>query len=178
MNCVRFAPDGSRYLRRVGRQGLPYDGKTGSLIGPLAADGADVHTAGIMSCAWSPDSKQVVTASMDGSCKVWDVASNTCAGTFSIGKEVDDQQVGCLWVNNRILSVSLSGYINYLDPTQPGTCQRVVKGFQKPIKSCLAVAPEGGAFFAASYDGRMAVRAGQRRANRLRRERPRRGHRT
>ncbi len=35
--------------------------------------------------------------------------------TYQFGTDLKDQQVGCLWSGNNILSVSLSGQITYLD---------------------------------------------------------------
>ena len=44
-----------------------------------------------------------------------------------MGSDVVDQQVGCLWQGDNILSVSLSGNINYLDPANPDKPRRIVK---------------------------------------------------
>ena len=44
-----------------------------------------------------------------------------------MGTAVEDQQLGCLWQGPHLLSVSLSGYINYLDVNNPATPLRVVK---------------------------------------------------
>lgn len=44
-----------------------------------------------------------------------------------MGKTVDDMQVGCLWQGDSILTVSLSGFINYLDPNNPSTPRKVLK---------------------------------------------------
>ena len=44
-----------------------------------------------------------------------------------MGTTIDDMQVGCLWQNNHLLSVSLSGNINYLDRENPSTPLRVIK---------------------------------------------------
>ena len=44
-----------------------------------------------------------------------------------------DQQVGCLCQGNYYLSVSLSGFINYLDINNPNKPLRVVKGHNKTI---------------------------------------------
>ena len=46
---------------------------------------------------------------------------------FCMGSTVDDQQVGCLWQGSYLLSVSLSGFINYLDVNDPKKPLRVVK---------------------------------------------------
>ena len=44
-----------------------------------------------------------------------------------MGTAVEDQQLGCLWQGPHLISVSLSGYINYLDVNNPGTPLRVIK---------------------------------------------------
>jgi len=55
-----------------------------------------------------------------------------------MGSDVLDQQVSCLWQNQYLLSVSLSGFINYLDVNNPNKPLRVVKGHNKTI-TALAV---------------------------------------
>ena len=44
-----------------------------------------------------------------------------------MGNELEDQQLGCLWQGDYLLSVSLSGYINYLDKNNPSAPIRVIK---------------------------------------------------
>lgn len=44
-----------------------------------------------------------------------------------MGSEVCDLQLGCLWQKDHLLSVSLSGYINYLDKNNPNRPLRVIK---------------------------------------------------
>ena len=56
--------------------------------------------------------------------------------TFYMGDEVEDQQLGCLWSGDYMISVSLSGYINYLDARSPHPV-RVVKGHNKPITKMI-----------------------------------------
>ena len=53
--------------------------------------------------------------------------------TFVMGNAVEDQQLGCLWSGEYLISVSLSGFINYLDPRSPSKPSRVVGGHNKPI---------------------------------------------
>ena len=48
---------------------------------------------------------------------------------FEMGKAIDDMQVGCLWVGDNLISVSLSGNINYLNLKNPSQPKRVVKVF-------------------------------------------------
>lgn len=46
---------------------------------------------------------------------------------FKMGTAVEDQQLSCLWQGSHILSLSLSGYINYLDVNNPATPLRILK---------------------------------------------------
>ncbi|XP_066499008.1 WD repeat-containing protein 1 [Hoplias malabaricus] len=142
VNCVRFSPDGSRYAS-AGADGqiFLYDGKTAEKQGTLG--GAKAHEGGIYAVCWSPDSSQLISASGDKTVKLWDVATGTAVTTFTLGSDVLDQQLGCLWVKNHLLSVSLSGYINYLDKNSPNRPLRVIKGHSKAIQ-CLTVHKEDG----------------------------------
>jgi len=45
---------------------------------------------------------------------------------FVLGSAVEDMQVGCLWQGDYLITVSLSGFINYLDKSS-GRLSRVVK---------------------------------------------------
>lgn len=70
--------------------------------------------------------------------KLWDVASNTAITTFNMGSETSDQQLGCLWQKDHLLSVSLSGYINYLDKNNPDRPLRILKVTKNlPVPSLL-----------------------------------------
>lgn len=52
---------------------------------------------------------------------------NSVVNTFTMGSTVLDQQLGCLWQKDHLLSISLSGYINYLDKNNPSKPLRVIK---------------------------------------------------
>jgi len=95
-----------------------------------------------------------VSASGDKTVKLWDVASMKCVTTFIMGDTVEDQQVGCLWSGNHIVSVSLSGFINYLDPSQPEGPVKVVKGHNRPI-TALALSPDKKSIYSADSEGRV-----------------------
>lgn len=43
--------------------------------------------------AWKPDGTQLLTASGDKTCKLWDVETRSLVSEFNMGATVDDQQV-------------------------------------------------------------------------------------
>lgn len=84
VNCVRFSPNGEHFAT-VGSDMkiFLFDGKTGERVAELGGEGA--HTGSIFSCSWSPDSKQLLTASADKTVKLWNIESRslaTCAIFF------------------------------------------------------------------------------------------------
>lgn len=150
VNCVRFAPDGSLFAS-VGsdKNGFFYDGKTGEQKHALADDGK--HTGGIYCCSWSGDSKKLLTASADRSCKIWDVETGKCITTFQFEKTTENQQLGCLWQGDYLLSVNLAGDITYLDQNNASSPQRVLKGHNKFV-TALAYDKEKKSLYSGSYD--------------------------
>ncbi|MBN3301976.1 WDR1 protein, partial [Amia calva] len=152
VNCVRFSPDGNRYAS-AGADGqiFLYDGKTGEQI--TALGGEKAHDGGIYAVSWSPDSTQLLSASGDKKVKIWDVGSNSVVTTFNMGSDVMDQQLGCLWQKNHLLSVSLSGYINYLDKNNPNRPLRTIKGHSKSIQSLTVHKSDGRSYiYSGSHD--------------------------
>ncbi|XP_072574631.1 WD repeat-containing protein 1 [Paramormyrops kingsleyae] len=157
VNCVRFSPDGSRFAS-AGADGqiFLYDGKTGEKTGALG--GAKAHDGGVYAVSWSADSTQLISASGDKTVKLWDVAANTAVTTFHMGADVLDQQLGCLWQKGHLLSISLSGYINYLDRNNPDRPLRTIKGHSKPIQSLTAHRNEGRPYiYSGSHDGHINI---------------------
>uniref|UniRef100_A0AAQ4R350 WD repeat domain 1 n=1 Tax=Gasterosteus aculeatus aculeatus TaxID=481459 RepID=A0AAQ4R350_GASAC len=142
VNCVRFSPDGNRFVT-AGADGqlFLHDGKEGTLISTLGGEKA--HKGGIYAVSWSPDSSQLISASGDKTVKLWDVGAGTAVTTFNLGTEVTDQQLGCLWQNDHLLTISLSGYINYLDKNNPNRPIRTIKGHSKSIQ-CVTVHKKDG----------------------------------
>jgi WD40 repeat protein len=84
---------------------------------------------------------------------MWDADNNTCVNTFSFPDTLENQQLGCLWQGEHLLSLNLNGDITYLDEANPAQPKRVVKGHLKNL-TALAVLPGGERFYAASSDGR------------------------
>jgi len=126
---VRYSPDGN-YWASGGFDGkiFFYDGKDSELKGELVG-----HTGGIYGLAWDGSGRKILTASGDKTCRMWDIETKTCLTVFKMGDNVEDQQVGCLWSGDHLLSVSLSGFINYLDVNNPDKPKIIIKGHNKPI---------------------------------------------
>lgn len=150
VQAVRYSPNGL-YFASAGFDGkvFLYDGTSSELIGEI---GNPAHKGGVYGVAWKPDSSQLLTCSGDKTCKLWDVSSKNLVTEFQMGTTVDDQQVSCLWQNNHLLSVSLSGFINYLDVNNPNKPLQVIKGHNKPI-TALALSEDRSTIYTASHDG-------------------------
>ncbi|CAG8513867.1 5816_t:CDS:10, partial [Cetraspora pellucida] len=149
---VKFSPDGEK-LVTVGsdKKVFLYEGKTGSKLSCLSDDVAtDSHKGSIFAVSWSPDGKQLLTSSGDKTAKIWDVEAQKVVQTFGFSDTIDDQQVGNLWEGEYIISLSLSGDINYLDQKSPSPV-KVVKGHQKAITAFTQ--SEDSTLFTGSYDG-------------------------
>ncbi|KAJ8930242.1 hypothetical protein NQ314_016970 [Rhamnusium bicolor] len=148
-SCKIFSK--GRFFASAGFDGkvFLYNGTSSELVGEV---GSPAHAGGVYGIAWSPDGNQLLTASGDKTAKLWDVYTRQIVSEFVLGNTVDDQQVSCLWQNNYILTVSLSGFINYLDINDPTKPLRVIKGHNKPITS-LTLSEDRSSIFTASHDG-------------------------
>ncbi|XP_014203509.1 actin-interacting protein 1 isoform X1 [Copidosoma floridanum] len=150
VQAVRYSPSGNLFAS-AGFDGKVYlyDGTTSELVGEV---GSPAHQGGVYGVAWKPDGTQLLTASGDKTCKLWDVETRTLVDEFIMGNTVDDQQVSCLWQGNHVLSVSLSGFINYLDLNNPLKPLRIVKGHNKPI-TVLTTSQDKSTIYTGSHDG-------------------------
>lgn len=150
VQAVRYSPTGNLFAS-AGFDGkvFLYDGTSSDLVGEV---GAPAHAGGVYGVSWSPDGKQLLTASGDKTAKLWDVETRQIVSEFTMGNAVDDQQVSCLWQNNHLLTVSLSGFINYLDINNPDKPHRIVKGHNKPI-TVLTLSEDRTRIFTGSHDG-------------------------
>ncbi|XP_026500206.2 actin-interacting protein 1 [Vanessa tameamea] len=150
--AVRYSPDGSLFAS-AGFDGkiFLFDGATSELKGEI---GSPAHKGGVYGIAWSPDGKQLLSCSGDKTCAIWDIETMQRAFIFNMGTAVENQQVSCLWQGKHLLSVSLSGDINYLDVENPDTPLRVLTGHNKPI-TCLELQDKG--LFTASHDGSVTL---------------------
>ena len=131
-----------------------FDGKEGKKIREIA-DKKNGHKGSIYEVCWAPDGKSFVTCSADKTCKVWDYESGAVTHTFKPCDKpaVTDMQVTCLWLGDYLLSVSLSGRINYwkLGEEKP---VRVVTGHRKSIQS-MTVDKKNGFVYSCDVDSRV-----------------------
>ncbi|GJQ82263.1 putative actin-interacting protein 1-like [Trypoxylus dichotomus] len=150
VQAVRYSPSGNLFAS-AGFDGkvFIYDGTSSDLVGEV---GSPAHGGGVYGVSWSPDGKQLLTASGDKTSRLWDVETRQMVSEFVMGSTVEDQQVSCLWQGQYLLSVSLSGFINYLDVNDPNKPLRIVKGHNKPI-TVLALSEDRSDIFTGSHDG-------------------------
>ncbi|CAG8462330.1 3803_t:CDS:10 [Diversispora eburnea] len=121
---VKFSPDGEK---------LVTVGKTGNKLCDLSEIvGEDGHKGGVLAVSWSSDSKKLLTSSADKTVKIWDIEAQKVDQTFKFSDTIEDQQIGNLWQGEHIISLSLSGDINYLSLNSSSPV-KVVKGHQKAI---------------------------------------------
>jgi len=83
------------------------------------------HDGTVTGLAWNDDGSQLVTCAMDKTVRVWNFTVNedeTCSLTpstvITIGKELVDMQCSVVWRENTIISCSVSGELNFCDPTK------------------------------------------------------------
>lgn len=158
VNCVRYSPDGNKFITvSSDKRGLLYDGKTGEKIGELSME--DGHKGSIYAVSWSPDSKQVLTVSADKTAKVWDImedgngkVNRTLALPGSGG--VEDMLVGCLWLNEQLVIVSLGGTISIFSADEPDKPPVSFSGHMKSISALTCFVQNGSKMvLTSSYDG-------------------------
>ncbi|XP_022916456.2 actin-interacting protein 1 [Onthophagus taurus] len=150
VQAVRYSPSGNLFAS-AGFDGkvFIYDGTSSDLVGEV---GSPAHNGGVYGVSWSPDGRQLLTSSGDKTARLWDVETRQMVSEFVLGATVEDQQVSCLWQGQYLLSVSLSGFINYLDVNDSSKPLRIVKGHNKPI-TVLSLTEDRTNIFTGSHDG-------------------------
>ncbi|KAF9422411.1 hypothetical protein BGZ94_008590 [Podila epigama] len=153
---VKFSNNGDFFVS-VGSDGkiFLYDGKTGDKIKELST-AEHGHSGTIFALSWSADDKRLLTSSADQTAKIWDIETSSVVNTFDFAcgaSGINGQQVGNIWKGDSLLSLSLSGDLNYLDPSTSQT-SRIIKGHQKGI-TAFAISEDKKTFVTGSYDGRV-----------------------
>ena len=155
VQCVRFSPGGEVFAtcsadRKIGL----FEAKDGILKGYFQ-DGETAHGGSVYSVCFSSDGTKLLSVSADKTAKIWNVATLELLRTFKFGTEVGSMQVGCLWQNDHIITLSLEGQITYLDYDNVELPKKVVKGHNKKITSLCFVKSEDGnhTMFSADFVG-------------------------
>lgn len=160
VNVVRFSPKGEVFISG-GSDGklFKFDGKEGDLLGelidPQEGKGKErAHGGGIYDLCFSPDKKQVLTASGDKKAKIFDYESDCLLKVFDLGMQGDwhYMQLGCLWQGDHILTVNGYGHITYHNFDEPSQPLRVIKGHMQPI-SAMTVSGDRSLIFTGSLEG-------------------------
>lgn len=157
VNCVRYSPDGSKFATvSSDKKGIIFDGKTGEKIGELSSEGG--HTGSIYAVSWSPDGKQVLTVSADKSAKVWDISEDNIGKVkktliCSASGGVEDMLVGCLWLNDYLVTVSLGGTISIFSASDLDKAPTSFSGHMKNVSSLTILRSNPRVLLSCSYDG-------------------------
>jgi len=72
--------------------------------------------------------------------------------TFNLGNDVNDQQLGCLWQGNDLITISLRGDLIFLDEANPIKPKKVLYGHNKNITT-LAFDIASGKVFTGDFGG-------------------------
>jgi len=162
INCVRFHPSGEVFMT-VGKdkQIIVFEGRTGKVL-RLIKD-KNGHKGTIYSFSFNEDGSRFVTCSADKSVKMWDFEEGKVLRTYhphpgNLGLE--DMQVACTWTGSSVISVSLSGQINFFDDDEEDQKENlpmfVVAGHQKTVNS-LELDDKAGLAYTACNGGRIVL---------------------
>lgn len=154
VQSVKYSPDGSKFAScGADRKIFVYDGETGDLLKELKDD-ETAHSWGIMSLAWSLDSKKLLSSSSDQISKCWDIDSGKILFQSQVKFSEKDPQaneiVGSLWTRSGIILLSLSGAYAIVDP-EAGAVKTIFQGHSNGL-TALAKGLNGN-LVSASYDG-------------------------
>lgn len=74
--------------------------------------------------------------------------------TIQFGNGLEDQQLAIIWLNDLIVSVSLAGFVNYIDP-ETSSISKILKGHNKPI-TAIALSQDKKFIFTADFEGHIS----------------------
>jgi len=160
VNAVAFTPSGSHYVSASSDKTIAvFEAKTGKME-RLIADGKGKkgqHKGTIYELSFNAEGTHFATSSADKTVKIWDFESGAVVWTFSFADKptIGDMQVSVLWLGDYLVSLSLSGKINYLDPEMKAERPlSVVTGHRAGIMDCDFDA-EHGALYTVDTDARV-----------------------
>jgi len=152
VNKVKFSPDGEKYASCSSDKTMQiYEAKTGEHQKTLESK-ENGHTGSIYSFDWSPDGAKIIACGADKQARIWNVESGEVETVFTFGKDVSDMQMCALWYKDHIMTVSLSGAINFLDPASPDKPKNVIYGHANDLTD-LAIDVEGKVFYTSDVGG-------------------------
>ena len=149
VTCTRFSPDGAYFaVSSTDGKIVIYEGKEGEKLFELGS-----HKGGCYAVSWDAASKMLVSASADKTVKIWNIESQKEVSSIKIGENIGDQQLGVVWTSKgQIISVSLDGTLNYIDPSSGSVSMRVF-GHQKAIGCAESFDGKSSFMTASSFDG-------------------------
>ncbi|GAX26631.1 hypothetical protein FisN_2Hh437 [Fistulifera solaris] len=163
VTCVRYNQAGTLVVSVSSDRAIcTYDGKTLELKHKLE----QVHSATIYCVDWSGDDKYVMTASGDGTCKLFAVDDNGTLSEQHTWKPAEHQnggayekvpvggnQVACAFSGGkRPVSVSLNGQISLLPPLGSSDPIQVITGHSAAV-GAMALDVASGVFYTGDSDG-------------------------
>jgi len=170
INCVRYHPS-AKFFMTVGKdkQILVFEGETGELLRKIKDKKG--HKGTIYSFCFNEDGSKFITCSADKSVKMWDFEKGKVLRTFNPHDrklELEDMQVACTWAGSFVISVSLSGQINFFDDGEEEEKENIPRvvfaGHQKTITS-LELDDKAGLAYSACLGGRIVqtnIKTGER----------------
>lgn len=153
INKIRYAPDGLNFATCSSDKSIKiYEGKEGTLIKSM--ESKDGHAASIYSFSWSPCSKKILSCGADKKACVWNVESGEVETSWTLGTTVDDMQMSALWYKDNIITVSLSGAMNFLDPADNTKPKKIIVGHNSDVAG-IAMDVANRVFYSADANGKV-----------------------
>lgn len=166
VNCVKYTSNGDLVASVGGDKSICiYDGKTLA----LKTKQEGVHSGTIYACSWASDNKSLMTASADGTCKLFEVSSDGTSVTekhtwnvaaHQLGAPCEKaprggMQLGCTFVGgNTPVSVGTNNQIAILPMPGDSKGIEIITGHSAPI-GAVAFDHESGFFYTGDSDGIM-----------------------